>query len=40
MPSVFSVYRTTLKGQIIAAQLGVAFCVAMYMGYKFTRTDI
>ena len=39
MPVFFGVYKTT-KGQIISAQLVATFCVACYLGYKFTRTDI
>jgi tight adherence protein B len=40
MPSIFSVYRTTVKGQLVAAQMGLVFCFALYLGWKFTRTDV
>ena len=39
MPMFFGVYKTT-KGEIILSQFIIAFCVALYLGYKFTRTDI
>jgi tight adherence protein B len=39
LPIFFGVYHTP-KGELIAAQLIAAFCVACYLGYRFTRTDI
>jgi tight adherence protein B len=39
LPTFFVVYQTT-KGQIILAQLAGLFCLCLYLGYKFTRTDI
>lgn len=40
VPGFFDPLRTTLKGQITVAECAIVFCLALYLGYRFTRTDI
>lgn len=40
MPGFFDPLRDTVKGQVIALQCAIAFFAALYMGWRFTRTDI
>ncbi len=40
LPGFFDPLRDTLKGQLIAIQCVVAYVFALYLGYRFTRTDV
>jgi tight adherence protein B len=40
MPGFFDPLRDTVKGQVVAAQCAVVYLLALYLGYRFTRTDI
>ena len=39
-PGFLDPLRTTLKGQIYAGQMIAVYCLALYLGYRFTRTSI
>jgi tight adherence protein B len=40
MPGFMDPMLTTLKGQVISAQCAIVFFLALYLGYRFTRTNI
>lgn len=40
MPGFFDPLRDTVKGQVVALQCAIVFFAALYLGWRFTRTDI